>query len=1069
MNLPRVSFLAVTFLLLQTGFLPATEQDYLTHIKPLLAEKCLSCHGVLKQEAGLRLGTRALMIQSDVIVPGNPDESPILERVLSHGDDRMPPEGEGSALTPEQIKLIRRWIEQGASAPDETTLSDPSQHWAFRPIMVPTHTSAPWIPGDVDAENPIDRLLHQAQTDRKLRPAPLASRSILLRRLYLDLIGLPPSEEQLRDTRPIAVIADELLANPQHGERWARHWMDVWRYSDWYGLGKQLRYSQKHLWHWRDWIVDSLNQDKGYDQMIVEMLAGDEVAPTDDAVIAATGYLARNYYLFNRTTWLDSTIEHTSKAFLGLTMNCAKCHDHKYDPITQLDYYRFRAIFEPHQIRLDPIPGETDFEKAGLPRAFDDHVDQATYLHRRGDPKDPDKEKRIEPGVPEILSQFAPPIVPVPLPRWAYAPGSRDYVQKDQIAMAEAGVERARQKLTQSERAMTERALTEREVSETAAETPGFQFHDNFDALDETRWELVGDGWKHEAGELRQIVSTRERQLARLKQKLPRDFELRCSYTTTGGETYKSVTFRFDQSDDGYANYVYSSAHAPGPKVQVAFEREGKSTYPAQGRKAKTIELGKQYDLRFAVRDTLVNVWLDDEFLIAYRYPDRREGHLAISGFDATVAIDSISIQSLAPSVPLTESGQKHSLSTEEAKRSVKVANLELALAKQQLRELQTVIQAEQTSSASNTSHESKKHSTAEAHRQQLLTQIAKLKLQREVDAADAKKIQQIEKSLGELTQDLETPSNADVVYESLRGAKKALESPADKEEDYPSTFAPVSTGRRSALAHWIVSERNPLTARVAVNHVWMRHFGTPLVESVFDFGLRAKEPLHHSLLDHLAWEFMQSGWSFRHLHLLIVNSQAYQRSASTLGTDDATIQSDPNNQFYWRMNSRRMESQVIRDSLIAIAGELDTSMGGPSLSPSNKTRRRSLYFQHSRDEKLTFLETFDNADILQCYRRSESIVPQQALALSNSQLAIEMAHAIAKKLDSASVDPSDREFIAKTFFALLGRDPTPEEHSECQLFFNELSELADPPDRITIRSRFVQAILNHNDFITIR
>ena len=147
--------------------------------------------------------------------------------------------------------------------------------------------------------------------------------------------------------------------------------------------------------------------------MIQEMLAGDELAPEDREAITGTGFLARNYYLFNRTTWLDSTIEHTSKAFLGLTLNCAKCHDHKYDPISQVDYYSLRAIFEPHQIRLDPLPGEIDLEKDGLPRAFDDHLDAPTWLHVRGNPKTPDKTRKIVPRAPKIFDGFPPEIEPV--------------------------------------------------------------------------------------------------------------------------------------------------------------------------------------------------------------------------------------------------------------------------------------------------------------------------------------------------------------------------------------------------------------------------------------------------------------------------------------------------------------------------------------------------------------------------------------------------------------------------------------------------------------------------------
>ena len=150
---------------------------------------------------------------------------------------------------------------------------------------------------------------------------------------------------------------DGLLASPQYGERWGRHWMDIWRYSDWYGRrpSNEIRYSQRHIWRWRNWIIESLNEDKGYDLMLTEMLAGDELAPTDNSILAATGFLGRNWYKFDKNTWLFETVEQTSRGLLGVTMRCARCHDHKYDPITQKDYYQFRAFFEPHAFRTDQI------------------------------------------------------------------------------------------------------------------------------------------------------------------------------------------------------------------------------------------------------------------------------------------------------------------------------------------------------------------------------------------------------------------------------------------------------------------------------------------------------------------------------------------------------------------------------------------------------------------------------------------------------------------------------------------------------------------------------------------
>ena len=491
--------------------------DYLKQIKPLLETKCYACHGVLKQEAGLRLETRALMLQGGdsgpAIDPGKLKSSLILERITGDELTRMPPSGEGAALKSQEIELLKRWITSGADAPEEDVPQAPAEHWAFQRIEKPM---LPEPFRNQDKVHPVDAFLAFRRQELGLKSQPPAERSILIRRLYLDLVGLPPTLQQLHDQRPWPLIVDELLSSPQYGERWGRHWMDIWRYSDWYGLGAQLRNSQKHLWHWRDWIVNSLNADKGYYRMIQEMLAGDELAPANPEAIAGTGFLARNYYLFTRTTWLDSTLEHTGRAFLGLTLNCAKCHDHKYDPITQLDYYNFRAIFEPHQVRLDPVPGVTDFEQDGLPRVFDDHPDAETYLHRRGDPKNPDKETKIEPRVPALFAEFQPEVQPVSLPPEAYAPAIRDYVRKDRLQAAEAEIATAESELTEANKKLTvwrkeQAAKKEEPVAE--AQSP-FDFSDDFSKPNPDAWEIVGTNWAYHDGTLKRTTSTREVQKA---------------------------------------------------------------------------------------------------------------------------------------------------------------------------------------------------------------------------------------------------------------------------------------------------------------------------------------------------------------------------------------------------------------------------------------------------------------------------------------------------------------------------------------------------------------------------
>ena len=1073
--------------------------DYLTKIKPILAEKCYACHGTLKQESDLRLETRELMIlggdSGTVLDLINPRDSLLLERVNSQDSDRMPPEGEGAPLTTDQIALLNEWIKQGAVAPAEETPVDPADHWSFQPIQSNRSTTS--IPTD---QNLIDTLLAGKHSEQGIVPQAPASRPIQIRRIYLDLIGLPPTLEQLSDKRPIAEITNELLANPHHGERWARHWMDIWRYSDWYGLGEQLRNSQKHLWHWRDWIIQSLNEDKGYDLMIQEMLAGDELSPSDPSKLAATGFLARNYYLFNRTTWLDSTIEHTSKAFLGLTMNCAKCHDHKYDPISHLDYYRMRAVFEPHQIRLDPIPGETDLEEDGLPRAFDDHLDAITYLHLRGDPENPDKTTVIEPGIPSIFSAQEKSISQIELPLNAFAPATRPHIMKDQMNRLDDEIKAAEKELAAARKKFEEKRPLEADSDEpTQPQTAQpFRLVERFDDLQEDRWELVGEKWQIKDGQLFQTIPTREAHYAKLKQKIPQNFEFNCFYTHLGGTTYRSVTFRFDESEDRQNNnFVYTSAHKPGPKVQVAFTQNGQTQYPADARKAQPITEEKRYHLRFAVKDKLINVWLDDALVIAYQLPQRFDGYLSLSGFDSTVAFDELSIESLSEDIKWTEATNaktaeqdiEHLVSTSEAKlNKMKLekasirATILADVAKFQafgmgdkdenpVSGIEHSIDRLKVSNPSTTPDNAADLRVEAAIAQQRL-KIATAKLEDlQSDKDLSEKIKQETEKLNQLRE----ASPDSVQYASFKVTRKALESPADQESNYPATYSPKSTGRRKAFAEWITSRDNPLTARVAVNHVWMRHFGEPLVDSVFDFGLRAKQPLHQDILDALAAELMDSGWSFKHLHRIIVTSQTYLRSTTSRNAKKSTLEHDPDNQLYWRMNAKRMESQLLRDSLLSLSKQLNFSIGGPSLDHNHQPPRRGIYLRHSPDAKETFLETFDNADVLACYRRSQSIVPQQALAMVNSEISLSAANRINQNLHAEYEIPDDTLFTQKLFTLLLAREADEQEIAACLDFLKGLtdSETRQPSksalSQMKARERLVHSVLNHHEFITVR
>jgi hypothetical protein len=844
----------------------------------------------LQQKSGLRVDTAAFLREGGnkgpVLVPGKSGESPLIDHVTArNGARRMPPPDAGEALGESEIALLQAWIDQGAVGPaDEKSEADPREHWAFR---TPVRPPVPQLKHTARVRNPVDAFLAAEWEQRGLTPQPEADKRLLLRRVFLDLIGLPPTREEqaafLADSSPDTYekVVDRLLASKQYGVRWGRHWMDVWRYSDWWGLGAEVRNSQKHMWHWRDWIIESLNADKGYDQMLREMLAADELYPNDPDRLRATGFLVRPYFKFNRNSWLEDLVEHTSKALLGLTINCARCHDHKYDPISQTDYYRFRAFFEPYQIRTDQVPGEVDFEKDGLPRVFDCNLDAPTYRFVRGDEKHPDTDKPLLPGLPRLLALNDLKIEPVALPAEAHMPGLRPFVLDDHLRVAEREITAARQALEQARKG--------------PAQVNG----------------------------------------------------------------------------------------PPTEQEEAALALAEKALAAAEARPAA----------------------------LRARAAADRERHQQ----------------------PSPENVQELARQATHAERQLALAKAEADLARADLDWLRAGTEKK--------AEAEKKLSTARA-------------------------------GLEKARQALAAPGDT---YTPLRGALKTLESNVETEESRNKPFPATSTGRRTSLARWLTDPRHPLTARVAVNHLWARHFGKPLVATVFDFGRKGAAPTHPTLLNYLAVELMENGWSMKHLHRLLVTSTAYRLSSSVAGASRANLAIDGENRYCWRMNPVRMEAQVVRDSLLHLAGELDPTLGGPTLDPvkDERSRRRSLYFFHSHNDHHKFLAMFDDANVLECYRRAESILPQHALALSNSKFSLDMASRINVGLNEKLGDVPDALFVRAAFETVLAGTPTAEEQKACEQALTELTDLLirqqQPDAGRRARANLIHALLNHNDFITIR
>ncbi len=1142
----------------------AVEVDYTRDVKPILKARCFACHGALKQEAGLRLDTGRLIQKGGdggvAAIPGEPDDSRLIARISAqHASERMPPEGEPLSVT--QVEQMRKWIAEGAKTPEgEEPEADPRQHWAF---LAPKRPAVPFSEGEHPQQHPIDAFLCAELLRHKVMPRPLAPKSVLLRRVYLDLIGLPPTRAELRaflaDTAEDAYekVVDRLLADPRHGERWGRHWMDVWRYSDWYGRRDQndVRNSASQIFRWRDWIVQSLNSGKGYDRMVQEMLAADEICPEDYEAGVATGYVIRNYYSLNANDWMRSAVEHTGKAFLGLTFNCAHCHDHKYDPIEHDDYFRLRAFFEPIYIRQDRVPGEADpgpfeeysyggsrkVQKLGAVRVYDKQPDAPTWFYSGGDERNQAKERgSIAPGVPAFLqnSSLSLAIEPVKLSPKAWYPGLRPEIQQTMLAEAQAAIIQADDQLAKAKLSAGEipasvrTALEQAEVAyEQAAERakrggrPGALVGSQSLMLDATSG--------------RRIVQNGVQSLKTVDEGMTLEFQLLIT-------SDKHVNFQFIKDN--------IQGHTAG---YVAWE-EGRITVYQAGTASHVVELGKynfaagqtRFHVSLVIQPTAAQCLLSirsmsDNELLVDKAPIALNGWTPIEAtksiaFDARpgsrVVIDEIvfsapptaaatmqqvlafdfesptypeggdiagidgwSVMSLsvAPATSvlsgtagnpelheLAEKLKRSQRAAREPRLKIEAAEAQGVAARAELAALEARIAAEMArlGEAPGGNATVLIRSASRREREAAVKKSESDLLTSEVAMFDAE---------AKPADDATRAAAVDVAAKSLSAAQAAINTARsalgdDKLAEMCSPLSPQfpqeSTGRRRALALWITSRDNPLAARVAVNHIWSRHFHSPLVSSVYDFGRNGALPTHPQLLDWLAVEFMESDWSMKHLHRLIVTSDAYRRT-SAIGDAMTNVAIDSENKLLWRMNTGRMESEVVRDSLLYCADRLDLKMGGVELENKDAltTVRRSLYYSVHPEGggKSALGELFDAPDPLDCYRRTSSILPQQALALTNSDMVHVTSTAMVRSwqdsqgLAPSTADADNAQFIVAMFEQTLGHTPTEVEHRACQTILERQQQLAASPtstEAITqARESLVRILLNHNDFLTIR
>ena len=1271
----EISIAGLVGLALIAGVSHGGEGDYEQTIKPLLAQRCYACHGVLKQEANLRLDTGAAIRQGGdsgpAVMPESADASEILKRITSTElDQRMPPEGE--PLTAKQVAAIKSWIVAGAVSPaGEKPEADPSEHWAFR---IPVRPEIPSVtkPGDwptgIDAGvhreaavqsdsqdatsddaksrdakgaegqplavpraavggNEIDAFLDRAMLDAGIRPRPQASDSVWLRRVYLDLIGLPPTSEELRDfladgsSGRYQHVVDRLLDSPLYGERWARHWMDIWRYSDWFGRRHvpDVWNSAPQIWRWRDWIVRSLNGDKGYHQMLREMLAADEVVPESPEDGVATGYLIRNWYALNPNDWMRSTVEHTGKAFLGLTFNCAHCHDHKYDPISQEDYFRLRAYFEPIYIRQDRVPGEADpgpfqdynystlrkIQRLGAVKVFDKNPEAATWLYTGGDERNRQEDRgKIAPGLPAFLGgNKLSKVEPVELPPVAWYPALDPRIQQTILSDAVAAVKAAEGALAAIPEATSDQA--------TVGDDPVAKTQAAFDAALRAS-EAAGkprilsgqQSMLLDATTGRRIINHRLKGLPPIEDGFVISFELELlssthfnfqlakdldkgltagfvgfeggrilgyqpgtftefevgKYADAEGERRFRVELKLEPSSDRMLLTVRSLKPGTAAVDGHNGQKEGASRADAKTdpmpndlpqtpllvdavpiamngwNPAAHPEMGITFDARTGTKGA-VDEWVlrrkaaGDDAKGKARKPVRRPRpstrgkakELIRFDFEPPAYADGTDVVgqggwelSHIAQAPATSKVVRHYGDAEldrlaqavEVARAVRdapglrrrAAQMELDTARAAVAATESRIRADRlrhgveqgdADAAARDAEAATREAAVKRGAADVAAQQAAMATAQAKPADDANRGKELDAAGQGLTAARD------------RLAKAEAEAAAPAKGEYPPlgpSYPKTSTGRRKALADWIASDRNPLTARVAVNHIWARHFHMPLVATVYDFGRSGARPTHPELLDWLAVELVRSGWSMKHLHRLIVTSEAYRRSSRAGGPDAPQLAIDPENRMLWRMNVGRLEAEVLRDSVLMVAGKLDLTPGGQEIENGETltSDRRSLYYSvHPEDGgKSPLGQLFDGPDPTECYRRTRSIIPQQALALTNSDWVHQASAGIVRQWDRAeadrtdanradaslgSADSADRRFVTEMFARILTRAPSSDELSVCMetLASRPVGQTADATpssggessaDAVRkLRESFVRALLNHNDMITIR
>ena len=970
----------------------AQQIDFAADIQPILANKCYSCHGPdqATRQGQLRLDTRrgvfAKRDQGGVtVLPGKPAESLLWQRISNPGSERMPPPDSGKTLSTAERVLFRRWIEAGAPW---------KQHWAFIP---PQRPRLPIAAARSKARTAIDHLVQERWRHEKLPTPAAAPKTTLLRRVTLDLLGIPATLAEndafLQDESPDAFerVVDGLLASPHYGERMAIPWLDAARYADTHGY---LFDTERSMWRWRDWVIQAFNQNQPFDQFTIEQIAGDLLPNATQSQLTASGF-NRNHLINNEAGAIPAEylvenvidrVNTTATVWMGLTLACCQCHDHKYDPFTQQEYYQLYAFFNTvPELGLDGLNSNAKpHMKAPTAR---DRAELRALEQRTAAAK-----KQIDNLANEIAAGQA---------AW-----EQTYIKTNPDPTKGLAAYWKLDKELQDATKSAQQIVFEASPSSyaegilgAAASLNGLSY---LNAGDRFNW-TAKDAFSLTAWVRLKTQAGRQSIFARMEnaKQLFRGYTLQ---TFVGVPSF----FLLHRFPDNMIQVQGKTALEPERWYHLAV------TYDGSG-KAEGVKLYLNGDPQkpAVVVDRLTGpVETPRSFWVGNGHPEAK-----LKGL-----IDEVRVY-------------RRPLSTDEIKRlpGLSIQSLIAIQPKHRNRE-----QTRRVRDFYLTQH------APPAWRQlyESLTELQEAVERRERTVPTVM-----------VMREQETPRETTVL---LRGA---YDRPGKKvSAGTPAVLPPFGQERprnRLGLARWLVSGDHPLTARTTVNRYWQMYFGTGLVQTSEDFGVQGDRPSHPDLLDWLATEFVRSGWDVKAMQRLIVTSTTYRQSSYT---QPEIRQRDPDNRLLTRGPRARLSAELIRDQALFASGLLVRDIGGPSVKPYQpdglwrevafdfsgasltaqvysvdtgaNLYRRSLYTFWKRTAPPPALLLFDAPVRERCVvRRMETSTPLQALVLMNDPTYVEAARRFAERL-MRDGNANAKERIQKGFRRITARKATDRELS---------------------------------------